>query len=226
MKRILTTMLASAFALCLNAQNYEPTSTWPYIYPEFTEGTLSFNVSGEREGLYNIHILEDRLHFIDGEIIREASPDDVYSVKIGNEIYLNAGGTMMKVLAQSEAGVVLQETIVDKVKLNSSGAAYGASSNSMATRSLSSLERTGSMTNINHMELKNARNDGEILPVARKIYLMSGGKLMLASRKDVTEAVGAPAMKAFLKTHKIKWKDPQSLLLVVDFLSEGASGIK
>ena len=70
MKRILTTMLASAFALCLNAQNYEPTSTWPYIYPEFTEGTLSFNVSGEREGLYNIHILEGRLHFIDGEIIR------------------------------------------------------------------------------------------------------------------------------------------------------------
>ena len=76
------------------------------------------------------------------------------------------------------------------------------------------------------MELKNARNDGEILPVARKIYLMSGGKLMLASRKDVTEAVGASAMKAFLKTHKIKWKDPQSLLLVVDFLSEGASGTK
>ena len=56
--------------------------------------------------------------------------------------------------------------------------------------------------------------------------LMSGGKLMLASRKDVTEAVGASAMKAFLKTHKIKWKDPQSLLLVVDFLSEGASGTK
>ena len=112
MKRILTIMFASAFALCLKAQNYEPTSTWPYIYPEFTEGTLHLNASGVREGLYNIHILEGRLHFIDGEIVKEADPTDVYSVKIGNEIYLNAGGTMMKVLAESEAGVVLQEIIV------------------------------------------------------------------------------------------------------------------
>lgn len=221
MKRILTLILASASALCLSAQNFEPTSTWPYIYPEFTKGTLHVTASQEREGLYNIHILEGRLHFIDGELVKEANPADVYSVRIGDEIYLNAGGTMMKVLAESDAGVVLQETVVDKARLNSSGAAYGASSNSMATRSLSSLEQTGSMTNINHMELKNARNDGEILPLVQKIYLMYGGNIVYASRKDVAEAAGEPEMKAFLKTHKIKWKDPQSLLQVVDFLSEG-----
>ena len=65
MKEILTIILASAFVICLKAQNYEPTSTWPYLYPDFTAGTLYVNVSGEqKDGLYNIHILEGRLHFI------------------------------------------------------------------------------------------------------------------------------------------------------------------
>lgn len=221
MKRILTLILASASVLCLKAQHYEPTSTWPYVYPEFTKGILHVTASQEREGLYNIHILEGRLHFIDGELVKEANPADVYSVRIGDEIYLNAGGTMMKVLAESDAGVVLQETVVDMARLNSSGAAYGASANSMATKNLSSLEQAGSMSNLNHMELKNSRNEGEILPLMQKIYLMYGGNIVYASRKNVAEAVGEAEMKTFLKTHKIKWKDPQSLLQIVDLLSEG-----
>lgn len=201
------------------SQSYEPTSTWPYIYPDFTEGVLHINASEEREGLYNIHILEGRLHFIDGDLVKEASPADVYSVMIGNDTYLNAGGRMMKVLARSDNGVVLQETSVDMARLNSTGAAYGASSNSMATRGLSSLEQTGSMVNTNHMELKNSRSEGQILPLVRKTYLMSGGNIVFASRKDVSEIVGDDNMKSFLKEHKVKWKDPQSLLQIVDLIS-------
>lgn len=221
MKEILTIILASAFVICLKAQNYEPTSTWPYLYPDFTAGTLYVNVSGEqKDGLYNIHILEGRLHFIEGDLIKEASPADVYSVRIGDDIYLNAGGTMMRVLAESNAGVVLQETVVDKTRLNSSSAAYGASSNSMATRNLSSLEQAGSMVNTNHMELKNSKNEGYILPLAVKIYLMTGGKTIYASRKDVSRETGEEKMKVFLKEHKVRWKDPQSLLQVVDFIAQ------
>lgn len=221
MKEILTIILASAFVICLKAQNYEPTSTWPYLYPDFTAGTLYVNVSGEqKDGLYNIHILEGRLHFIEGDLIKEASPADVYSVRIGDDIYLNAGGTMMRVLAESNAGVVLQETVVDKTRLNSSSAAYGASANSMAAWNLSSLEQAGSMVNTNHMKLKNSKNEGYILPLAVKIYLMTGGKTIYASRKDVSRETGEEKMKVFLKEHKVRWKDPQSLLQVVDFIAQ------
>lgn len=221
MKEILTIILASAFVICLKAQNYEPTSTWPYLYPDFTAGTLYVNVSGEqKDGLYNIHILEGRLHFIEGDLIKEASPADVYSVRIGDDIYLNAGGTMMRVLAESNAGVVLQETVVDKTRLNSSSAAYGASANSMAAWNLSSIEQAGSMVNTNHMELKNSKNEGYILPLAVKIYLMTGGKTIYASRKDVSRETGEEKMKVFLKEHKVRWKDPQSLLQVVDFIAQ------
>lgn len=221
MKEILTIILASAFVICLKAQNYEPTSTWPYLYPDFTAGTLYVNVSGEqKDGLYNIHILEGRLHFIEGDLIKEASPADVYSVRIGDDIYLNAGGTMMRVLAESNAGVVLQETVVDKTRLNSSSAAYGASANSMAAWNLSSIEQAGSMVNTNHMELKNSKNEGYILPLAVKIYLMTGGKTIYASRKDASRETGEEKMKVFLKEHKVRWKDPQSLLQVVDFIAQ------
>ena len=221
MKEILTIILASAFVICLKAQNYEPTSTWPYLYPDFTAGTLYVNVSGEqKDGLYNIHILEGRLHFIEGDLVKEANPADVYSVKIGKDIYINAGGKMMKVLAKSDSGSVVQEILVDKTKLNASGAAYGASSNSMATRNLSSLEQAGSMVNTNHMELKNSKNEGYILPLAVKIYLMTGGKTIYASRKDVSRETGEEKMKVLLKEHTVRWKDPQSLLQVVDFIAQ------
>lgn len=221
MKEILTIILASAFVICLKAQNYEPTSTWPYLYPDFTAGILYVNVSGEqKDGLYNIHILEGRLHFIEGDLIKEASPADVYSVRIGDDIYLNAGGTMMRVLAESDAGVVLQETVVDKTRLNSSSAAYGASANSMAAWNLSSIEQTGSMVNTNHMQLKNSRNEGEILPLTGRTYLMGGGKIVFAAKKDVAKAVGEDRLKAFLKGNSVKWKDPQSLLAVVELIAK------
>ena len=145
-------------------------------------------------------------------------------LKIGRLSGLNVqdikGGKMMKVLAKSDSGSVVQEILVDKTKLNASGAAYGASSNSMATRNLSSLEQAGSMVNTNHMELKNSKNEGYILPLAVKIYLMTGGKTIYASRKDVSRETGEEKMKVFLKEHKVRWKDPQSLLQVVDFIAQ------
>lgn len=219
-KMVLYAVILFSGLYTASAQDYEPTSTWPYLYPDFTAGILHISSSEEREGLYNIHILEGHLHFIEGDLVKEANPADVYSVKIGNDIYINAGGKMMKVLAKSDSGSVVQEILVDKAKLNAAGAAYGASSNSMATRNLSSLEQAGSMVNTNHMELKNSKNEGQILPLAVKIYLMTGGKTIYASRKDVSKETGEEKLKVFLKEHKIRWKDPQSLLQVVDFIAQ------
>ena len=213
-KMVLYAVMLFSGLYTASAQDYEPTSTWPYLYPDFTAGILHINSSEEREGLYNIHILEGRLHFIEGDLVKEANPADVYSVKIGKDIYINAGGK------KSDSGSVVQEILVDKTKLNASGAAYGASSNSMATRNLSSLEQAGSMVNTNHMELKNSKNEGYILPLAVKIYLMTGGKTIYASRKDVSRETGEEKMKVFLKEHKVRWKDPQSLLQVVDFIAQ------
>ncbi len=218
---IISIIMILAAAVC-QAQEYEPTSTWPYIYNDFTEGRIHKIGGKESTGLFNVHILKGRLHFIDGEMIREANSADIYSVSIGDDIYCNAGGTMMLVLAKSGKGFVARTTEMDAARLNSTGGAYGSSSSTLATQSLSSLEFAGSGAGaVNHMNLKNSKDEGRILPVIEKIYLVFDGKVIFASKRDVLdiEGVDRDSLNAFLKENRIKWKDPQSLMKIVDFIS-------
>lgn len=206
----------------LHAQN-EPTTTWPYLYSEFTDGELQMVQGSPKPGKYNIHLLHSTLHFIDGELIREAATFEIFSVKIGDDIYANVGGKMMKVLAKSDNGFVAEESVADFAELNNTGGAYGSSSNSISTQALSSLEGIGgTRSNMNHMELKNSKHDGDILPLKVKIYLVVPGYQIYASKKDVSEISGIDKkhVNAFIKEKQIKWKDPNSLLAIVDYLAK------
>lgn len=219
MKRLIV-IAAALLATATAFAQYEPTTTWPYIYPDFTSGTLKMNGGSDKEGLYNIDLANNTLHFIDGELIKEASKLEVFSVQIGEDVFVNAGGRMMKLLAKNDNGYVAQGTEVDVVKLNSTGAAYGSSSSSVGTASYSSLDGIGgNRTNMNHMEIKSNKDSGQTLPIIKKLYIVTGGKVIYATKKDVSEAVDADALKAFLKENKVKWTDPQSLMPVIDFIA-------
>ncbi len=207
----------------MSAQTSEPTTTWPYLYPDFQAGELKKHAGAPVSGLFNIHIMESRLHFIEGELVREALVTEVFSVKIGNDYYANVGGRMMKVLAKSDNGFIAEEMLVDVARLNTTGGAYGSSSNSIATQALSSIEGIGgTRSNMNHMELRNSKNDGSILPVTVKRYLVLPGRIIYAAKKDVMQIDGIDrdALNAFLKGNKIKFKNPQDNLKVLDFIAE------
>lgn len=214
-------LMLSAFGA--SAQDSEPTTTWPYLYPDFQAGELKKHAGAPVEGSFNIHVLESRLHFIENGMIREALVTEVFSVRIGQDYYANVGGRMMKVLASSDNGFVAEEVLVDIAKLNSTGGAYGSSSNSIATQALSSLEGIGgTRSNMNHMELKNAKSEGSVLPVITKKYLVLPGRIVYAAKKDVLQMDGVDkdAFNAFAKENKIKWKNPQDLLKVLDYVSK------
>ena len=156
-------------------------------------------------------------------MIREALASEVFSVKIGQDYFANVGGTIMKVLARSDNGFIAQETLADFAALNNTGGAYGSSSNSISTQALSSLEGIGgTRTNMNHMELKNSKEDGAVLPVITKVYLVLPRQVVFATKKDVSDIDGIDkkALSAFLKEKKIKWKNPQDLLVVLDYVAE------
>lgn len=213
-------MLMSATSLFAQ---YEPTTTWPYLYPDFTDGELQMTQGSPKAGKYNIHLLESTLHFIDGELIREAASFEIFSVKIGSDIFTNVGGKMMKVLAKSEKGLVAEEALADFAELNNTGGAYGSSSNSISTQALSSLEGIGgTRSNMNHMELKRSKNSGDVLPLTVKLYLVVPGYKIYAAKKDVSELpnLDKKELNAFLKENQVKWKDPQSLLPLVDYIAD------
>lgn len=127
---------------------------------------------------------------------------------------------MLKVMAKSDKAIVVEEFNIDFAALNATGGAYGSSSTSAGTTAFSSLEGIGgTRTNMNHMELKNNKDNGKELPLIKKNYIFVKGQKIFCSKKDVLAlSVDRDAVKSFLKANKIKFNDPQSVLILGDFL--------
>lgn len=218
-------MIALALLLSLgrmSAQDFKPTTTWPYVYSDFIQGELREYDGAVHETQFNIHLAAGTLHFIEDGMIREASTAKVFSLRIGKDYYANVGGVIMQILANSDNGFVAKEVKADYAALNNTGGAYGSSSNSISTQALSSMEGIGgSTTNMNHMELKNSKEDGSALPTTTKLYLVLPDKVIFATKKDINNTYGVDkkAFSAFLKENKVSWKNPQDLIAVIDFIA-------
>lgn len=219
MKRliILAAMLAS-----LAAAAQTPSTTWPYLYDNFTQGTIYMKDGAKSDVLLNVQVRHDKLHFIDKDIIREADLSKVTAVTIADDKYIPVNGEMRKIVAKGDNGAVVVSLIGDFAALQETGGGYGASSETASTRKLSSVERDGQV-NQNHMLILKEKENGADLNIITTYYLIKGNDCIKATRKDVEASLpdGAKAnWKAWLKANKIKWRDPDSLLKVVDFLSK------
>lgn len=221
MRLFLVTTAFLAFCSTLAAQDYEPTSTWPYVCAEFTEGRFTDADGSVREMPFNVHIPTGHLHFIAGGVIREMPSSPGCPVEIGDDTYVASGGRMMKVLASSENGLVVRDTEVDMARLCATEGAYGSSSNSSATTALSSVVMDARV-NVSHMELKNSKNDGQVLPLTMKMYIVVGGRAVAASKKDVQDLPGISGREfgSFCKQNRIRWRNPESLLKIIDYIAK------
>lgn len=221
MKRI-SVILAVLFAsLILSAQD-ECSTKWPYLYKDFTEGTI-YKKGGEKfVHQVNIHTLRGRLHYIDKGLIKEVISSDVLLVTIGEDTFMSVKGDMMKVVAKKDGGFIAALILGDFSNLNDTGGAYGTSTTNSATQKLTGVE-IGGYVNQNHMELLENRNNGELVSLEKTYFLVTPDFSCKASRKDLEENF-TPEQKAefktWLKSNKIKWNDPQSLLSLVDFVSK------
>lgn len=209
--------------LCF-AQDYGPTRTWPYLYKDFQNGVIRMS-GGElvQAAMVNIS-LDGKVHYVDDKEQKVMAADmlKVFTARIGNEVYLNVGGKMMKLEAENENGAVVCETSVNLDELNKSDIGYGISSSTASTQKLSSLAGdSSSLVNLPLNTLMEGRENGEKLPVTRKKFIRVGLNVVPATKSEVMNSplVDKAAAKAFLKANKIKWNDPASLLAVVDFLS-------
>lgn len=223
MKYIFLIAFASAcFATQAFAQSdYTPTTTWPYVYPDFESGTLAFSNGREKAGKFNVSYADNMLYFIDGELVKIANIYDVASVKIGNDYYANVQGKMLKVLEKNDHCLIVRETTIDMTQLNETGGAYGSSSVTTGTMALSSIDGSnGSFSNVNHMELLKNKDNGKILPLVGKNYIFVKGQKILCTKGGFIDALGDKGSegKDFLKKNKIKWRNPVSALAAGDFL--------
>lgn len=227
MKRIILLMaVLLAGAMAGKAQSYTPTTTWPYYFKDFEKGLLVTGPADPgKEGLFNVSYKDKRIHFIDGEYIRSSLLKEMAFVQIGGEVFQSVNGFVVRVLGKTDKCLVVEDSDIDYASLNETGGAYGSSSSTIGTVALSSAEgigATNSSTNINHMELKLAKDEGKQLPLIVKKYIVVRGRRIYATKRDFLDTPGLDKAKAkaFLKENKIKWNNVQSLLLAGDFLAD------
>lgn len=218
---IVALMFLSLFSM--RAEDYAPTSTWPYVYEDFAGGVLVFRDGQRRSGSFNIVLTDSKLHYIDGDMVNEARMFDVAEVSIGEDVYVNLGGKLYKILSRNDAALVVEGSEIDYAKLNSSEGAYGSSTASVSTQSLSSLEGIGGgRTNMNHMALRQSKEEGKTLPLIVKKYVVVDGLPVFASKRDVLAFAERKGHKSevasFIKTNKTKWKSTASLQQLADYL--------
>ena len=91
-----------------------------------------------------------------------------------------------------------------------------------ATRKLTSIDVAGKV-NQNHMELWESRHNGELVDLVTTYYIVTPAKTVEATQREIRNSLddaGKEAFKKWLKQNKIKWKNPESLLTLTDFLNQ------
>ena len=225
MKTRLLTLIAAlllASASWLGAQPY--TTTWPYLYSDFQDGVIYMTGGQKIYHKLNVHLMKGRLHYLDNDVVKEAFAGDIFYAEIGpdSDKFMVVNGDMMKVVAEQPGGFVADHITGDFDALLTGTGAYGMQANTEAIQSYSSLNIQGAV-NVNHMLLLQEKHEGREFDLRHQLYIVTSGKVCRAVRKDVEallDKTQKALFKSYLKEHKVKWKDPQSLLQVVTFLDE------
>ena len=221
MKKIIVLLCVTFFSM-FGVRAQECSTSWPYLYPTFQEGTIYMKGGTKLVQEVNVHVLHGRLHYIDKGVVKEALSRDILLVQIGEDKYMDVNGDIMKVIVSEERGFVASHQVGDFDRLRESGGAYGTSTTNSATQKLTSIDLAGKV-NQNHMEMWENRHNGESLSLVNTYYLVTPAKIWKASRRGIDEELGAEqrqAFKAWLKANKIKWNDPSSLIKLLDFVTE------
>lgn len=206
------------------AQKYEPTTGWPYFYENFLEGRISFSQGGavsEYDKL-NINLADGKVHYVENGVIMEAGSGAVSALEIGGEKFVPASGKMSKVLRECIQGAVVLLTTIDVEAMSRVSIGYGTSSLA-STQNLSLDAISSSLTysvNKSLDEASQGRNTGERLALKETTGILYKGMFVPATKIDILSIGGIDktAVKDYIKTEKIKFKNPDDLAKLVNFL--------
>ena len=212
--------------ISMGAQRFEPKDTWPFVYENFTDGAL-YSSTGEKllSAKMNVSILNQKLYYLKGETIMEADMVRLYAAKISSglseDLYVNVGAKMYRVLAESDGGAALQANILDIERYNKASIGYGVTSYTASTQNVSGLAME-SAAGVNINQAQASKEGGEPLPILEKKYILYGqGRIVPALKREVMDIpdLDKQAAKVFFKENKIKWNQAASLTQVADFLT-------
>ena len=230
MRRLITiTALAASLWLgagaFLSAQPY--TTTWPYLYSDFQDGLIYMRGGQKIYQKLNIHLLHGRLHYLDAGVVKEAMAGDIFYVETGKDRFMVVNGDMMRVEAEVPDGFVACHITGDLESLMVGTGAYGMTANTESIQQYSSIDLQKGV-NTPHMLLLQEKESGQEFDLKKEYFIVTGGKVYPAYKGDIEKMLPKESRKSFrdyVKANKIRWNDPQKLILLVEFLNLGHSPI-
>lgn len=203
---------------------YEPNTKWPYLYENFTEGTVYSSDNTRSKMMINIHLAGNVLHYIGkDDRIYKADDNKITRVEIGGDVYLFVNRQLMQLIDSNGNNVLLKLVDADFSRMQSAGGgAYGSDANTLATTKVSSLD-LGGMNTPELAKMLLEREDGATIPLVTRYYFIINNKRVEASSGDVGKLIGKvreKEFKAFCKKNKVKWKNEDSLKTVLRYLVE------
>lgn len=222
-----TLLSLAAAALCCAttfAQDYEPTTMWPYVNPEFETGQITFADSTRAEAKVNVHLLAGELQQLSGDDVKTVS-GRVARASIGKDTYVNVDGCMCLVLGDTAGVMVVKQVLCDQNKLMSGTGAYGATLSTSGRQELTSIEMGGHNIT-NHGLMHQNRSQSRALPLKTARKVVYAGKVVDASPRYIRQLLIPEARRdewnAKVKAAKIRWAKDESVgqvaALLADFL--------
>lgn len=215
-------LVISLFA-CFAARAYEPLTSWPYEYENFIPGRITTYQGGSIEyDSMNINLINNRPHFIKDGVIMEADVNTIALLVIGQDSYVCVGGKMMKVLRNATKGAVVLQRGIDAEAMSRANIGYGTSAMA-STQNLSVSAISSDMefsVNRSIEEVRQGKDSGDRLAVRNVTGLYYKGLFVPASRSDILAIPGIDRdkVKEFLKKEKIKFKNTDDLVRLLNFL--------
>jgi len=210
-------LLLSTFAV--NAQSYEPTTKWPYLYNDFNKGTVLFTDNSKTTAMVNIHLMGSLLHYEKDGLIYHVEINKITGVEIGDDKFIPSDGKLVKIIAKMGNNYLAKLTIGDFDALMTSSGAYGMSSTSSSVNKLNSID-IGGISNLNYRLMVDEKQEGRILPLKVSYLFFVNGKTIPAVKSEIEKQLTddkKAEFKAFIKEKKIKFNKEESLLDLLSF---------
>lgn len=219
MRKVVLSVSALLAAVAAAFAQEEPTTAWPYLFPDFIEGTVYMSSGQEFRQKMNVHLGHSHMQYVEDGVIRELVPGDVVAVRIGDDSFIIREGQAMQVLSKKNGALIAVLTVGDFASLADTGGAYGTSSATSSTRKVSSLDAYATV-GFSHSLLLQGKHDGQVLPLYTEYFLVTPEYTCPATRKDLEKHFSGRAdeFKEFVKQNRIRFGKPESLAKILDFV--------
>ena len=223
MKRVFCFAIMLSCITSVFPQEYTPNTKWPYLYEDFTFGTVFFADSSKFEAELNVHLQGNRLHYIskEGKVLVK-NRKDIVKVVIGEDNYVNSDFGLVKIIASKDSDYLFQVDKADfEALISDNGGAYGSSLNSSAITKLTSLE-LGGLNNSKHALMLQEKYDGKDILIKKEYYFFLRGKQLKANKKSIEGCIKneiLEELELFIKKNRIKWKKKDALVKLFNYLT-------